>query len=318
MIVITGPTASGKTALGLSLARLLDGEIVGADSVQVYRGMDIGSSKPTSAELQGIPHHLIDVCEPDQPLDAVAFASLADAAIANIRQRGKHPIVVGGSGLWLRALLRGLVKLPVVDEELRARLTAEADEHGTPTLHTRLCRFDPLAAASIHPNDRMRVVRALEVFEQTGLPLGELRRDHALGAPRYHALRIVLTPGSEALTPRIVERTRQMIEAGLANETRALVARFGRALRALSAVGYREMVAHVCDDVPIAQTELQIIRSTRIYARRQRTWINGEPGERWDTTASEVLSDVGLTRASAFLDQAGHTLPNLDPLAGER
>jgi tRNA dimethylallyltransferase len=312
MIVVTGPTASGKTALGLSLARQLNGELVGADSVQVYRGMDIGSSKPAATELQGVAHHLIDVCEPDQPLDAMAFATLADTAIADMRRRGKLPIIVGGSGLWLRALLRGLVPLPAVDEALRARLLAEADEHGTPALHARLVSSDPLAAASIHPNDRVRVVRALEVFEQTGLPLGQLRKAHALGAPRYEALRVVLDPGSDALTPRIVARTRQMIEAGLAEETRALVARFGRDLRALSAVGYREMVAHVCDDVPIDQTESQIIRATRIYARRQRTWINGEPGERWHAEAAEVLSAAGLERIQTFLEQNRQTLPILD------
>lgn len=301
MIVITGPTASGKTALGVRLAQRFQGELVGADSVQVYRGMDIGSSKPSAAELEGVAHHLIDVCEPDQPLDAVAFAKLADAAIADIRARGKLPIVVGGSGLWLRALLRGLVELPEVDETVRARLMEEADAQGTPALHARLATVDPLAAEAVHPNDRVRVVRALEVFEQTGKPLGTLRRDHALGAPRYEALRIVIDPGSETLTERIVLRTRQMIDAGLAEETRTLVTRYGRELRALSAVGYREMVAHVCDDLPLAQTESQIIRATRIYARRQRTWINSEPGERWQTNADEVQSAQGLARIESAL-----------------
>lgn len=310
MIVITGPTASGKTALGLELARRIDGEIVGADSVQVYRGMDIGSSKPTPAELAGIPHYLIDVCEPDAPMDAVTFARLADAAIADIRARGKLPIVVGGSGLWLRALLRGLVELPAVDEALRARLTAEAEALGTPVLHTRLAEVDPLAAADIHPNDRVRVVRALEVHAQTGQALGALRKAHALGAPRYDALRIVLDPGSEALTPRIVQRTRQMIEAGLADETRRLVERFGRGLRALSAVGYREMVDHVCDSTPIEDTEIQIVRSTRVYARRQRTWIQGEPGERWHAAAEDVLSPEGQGRITSFLAGARDFVSN--------
>lgn len=309
MIVITGPTASGKTALGLSLARMLDGELVGADSIQVYRGMDIGSSKPSLNELAGIAHHLIDVCDPDQPMDAVSFAARADDAIADIRARGKLPIVVGGSGLWLRALLRGLVQLPPVDEELRARLTQEADEVGTSVLHARLAERDPIAAAAIHPNDRVRVVRALEVFEQTGQPLGAMRAEHALGAPRHHALRIVIDPGSDALTPRIVARTRQMLDAGLADETRALLTRFGRPLRALSAVGYREMVAHLEDGVPIDETERQIIRATRIYARRQRTWINGEPGQRWNTEADEVLSVAGLARIRDFLSEPRELSP---------
>ncbi len=309
MIVITGPTASGKTALGLDLARILDGELIGADSVQVYRGMDIGSSKPSAEELAGIAHHLIDVCEPDQPMDAVSFATAADLAIADVRQRGKLPIVVGGSGLWLRALLRGLVQLPPVDELLRARLTAEADERGTSELHARLAERDPLAAAAIHPNDRMRLVRALEVFEQTGQALGAMRAAHALGAPRHHALRIVIDPGSDALTPRIVARTRQMIEAGLADETRMLIARFGRSLRALSAVGYREMVAHLEDGTPLDETERQIIRATRIYARRQRTWLNGEPGERWNAQVTDVLSAKGLARIEDFLRERRERSP---------
>ncbi|HEY6882049.1 MAG TPA: isopentenyl transferase family protein, partial [Polyangiales bacterium] len=143
LLVITGPTASGKTALAVELARTWDGELIGADSVQVYRGFDIGSSKPTADELGGVAHHLLDVREPDQELDAAGFAALADAAIADVRARGKLPIVVGGSGLWLRALLRGLVALPAVDATLRASLLAEAEQLGTQALHARLAQVDP-------------------------------------------------------------------------------------------------------------------------------------------------------------------------------
>jgi tRNA dimethylallyltransferase len=301
LLVITGPTASGKTALAIELARRLEGELVGADSVQVYRGFDIGSGKPTRRELAGVTHHLLDVRDASEPLDANDFAELADAAIGDVRARGKTPIVVGGSGLWLRALLRGLVKLPPVDPAIRARLEQEATEHGTQVMHDRLKQLDPLAAADIHPHDRIRLVRALEVHEQTGTPIGELRAAHALGSPRYRALRIVIDPGNELLTERITARVAQMIAAGFVDEVRKLVKKHGRDARALGAVGYREMVEHVCDGVSLEETEQRIVRATRIYARRQRTWLNNEPGELWLTSADEVLSDAGMARLRAFL-----------------
>lgn len=301
LLVVTGPTASGKTALALELARRFGGELVGADSVQVYRGFDIGSSKPTAEELQGIPHHLLDVREADAPLDAAEFAELADAAIAEVRQRGHVPIVVGGSGLWLRALLRGLVRVPPVDPALRARLDEEARTLGAPALHARLKEVDPLAAADIHPNDRVRIVRALEVFEQTGTAMGALRAAHALGAPRYRSLRVVLDLPPDELAARIEARTTEMIARGFADEVRALVARYGRTARPLGAVGYREMVEHVCDGVALEETVRRINQATRVYARRQRTWLNNEPGERWITTRDEVLSPAGLERLAPFL-----------------
>lgn len=300
LLVITGPTASGKTSLGLELARIFQGELIGADSVQVYRGFDIGSSKPTAQELTGITHHLLDVRDAEQPLDAVDFAALADAAIADVCRRGHAPIVVGGSGLWLRALLRGLVQLPPVDPAIRDRLDREARELGVPALHARLQGVDPLAAADIHPHDRVRVVRALEVHEQTGSPLGSLRAAHALGAPRYRALRIVLEVPPEELTKRIELRTHQMLAQGFVEEVRALLSRHARSVRPLGAVGYREMVEHLCDGVSLEETIRKINQSTRIYARRQRTWLNNEPGELWQTTRDEVLAPEGLARLKAF------------------
>jgi tRNA dimethylallyltransferase len=300
LLVITGPTASGKTSLALELARIFHGELIGADSVQVYRGFDIGSSKPTARELQGIRHHLLDVCEASHPLDAVDFAALADAAIHEVCLRGHAPIVVGGSGLWLRALLRGLVQLPPVDLTIRQRLDAEAELQGLPALHARLCDVDPLAAAEIHANDRVRIVRALEVYEQTGTPIGKLRAEHALGAPRYRALRIVLEVPPEELTRRIEARTEQMLAQGLIEEVRGLLSSYGREVRALGAVGYREAVEHLCDGASLEETLRKINQSTRIYARRQRTWLNNEPGELWQTTREQVLSAEGLERLRSF------------------
>ncbi|MDB4989454.1 MAG: tRNA dimethylallyltransferase [Myxococcaceae bacterium] len=302
LLVITGPTASGKTQLAVELALAYGGELVGADSIQVYRGFDIGSSKPCARELRGVAHHLLDVCEPERELDASEFAALADRAIADIRARGKLAFVVGGSGLWLRALLRGLVPLPKVDPALRAALHAEGDRLGAPALHARVRAIDPLAAAQIHENDLIRIVRALEVHAQTGLKLGELRAQHALGAPRYRALRVILDWPQDLLNGRIHERTQQMFEQGFVAEVAALLARHGQSPRALSSVGYREVVAHLGGKVGLQETVEQVERSTRIYARRQRTWLRNEPGDAWSTTTPELLSDDGRARLSRFFE----------------
>ncbi len=278
VLVLAGPTASGKTGAAVELALRLGGELVGADSVQVYRGFDIGSAKPTAAELRGVPHHLIDAADADAPLDAMAYAHLADAAIADIHARGRLAIVVGGTGLWLRALVRGLVAVPPVDHALRARLDAEAVERGAPALHTRLVRIDPRAAAKIHPNDQLRTVRALEVFEQTGTPLGELHAAHALGGPRYPLRMLAVDRPTPELHARIDARVREMLRAGFADEVRALLERHGETARPLQAVGYREMLEHVLRGVSLDETTLRILQSTRTYARRQRTWLKNEPG----------------------------------------
>jgi len=302
LLVITGPTASGKTQVAVELARALGGELVGADSVQVYRGLDIGSSKPTASELGGVPHHLLDVCAPDRELDAAEFARLADRAIADVRARGRLPIVVGGSGLWLRALLRGLVQLPAVDPALRAALHEQAIVLGTPALHARLREVDPLAAGLIHENDQVRIVRALEVYTQTGQPLGELRARHALGAARYQALRVILDWPHELLSERIQQRTAAMFAAGFVDEVRGLLAQYGKTPRALGSVGYREVVAHLCDGVPLEATQLAVERATRIYARRQRTWLKNEPGDLWTVTPDVLLAPEGRARLAEFLE----------------
>jgi tRNA dimethylallyltransferase len=251
--------------------------LVGADSVQVYRGFDIGSSKPTAAELGGVSHHLIDVREPEQPLDAAGYAALADASIAAIHARGHLPIVVGGTGLWLRALLRGLVDAPPVDAALRARLEAEWDAAGSGAMHARLTALDPLSAARIHAHDKLRVVRALEVYEQTGRPLGAARAEHALGAPRYHALTFVIELPKPEHRLLVEARVRAMLDAGLVAEVEDLLARYGSELRPLRSVGYKQVVEHLQDGVPLAETELAIQRGTLLYARRQRTWWSTDP-----------------------------------------
>lgn len=277
ILVVAGPTASGKTAAALTLARALDGELVGADSVQVYRGFDIGSAKPTAAELGRTRHHLLDVLDPDGFIDAVVYAELADAAIDEVHARGKLPIVVGGTGLWIRALVRGLLDVPPPDPALRARLEAEVAAEGAPVAHARLRAVDPLGAAAIHPNDAFRIVRALEIHAQTGRPAGELRAEHALGAPRAPTYFATLEVPPEGLLPRIEARLDAMLEAGLVDEVRALLARWPRSARAFGSVGYKEVVAHVLDGVSLDDTRRAMTKATRVYARRQRTWFSGEP-----------------------------------------
>jgi tRNA dimethylallyltransferase len=289
LLVIAGPTATGKTAAAVQIAQRFDAELVGADSVQVYKGFDIGSAKPTKSELRGVPHHLIDVIDPDEEIDAAAYAAKADAAISAIRQRNRLPIVVGGTGLWIRALLRGLVDLPPVDPSVRQRLEAAADVEGAPALHARLSEVDAITAEAVHPNDALRIVRALEVYEQTGTPLGTLRAEHALGEPRYRATLVVLDMERQAHAEVIARRAQQMIDAGWIDEVRALRARWGDDIRPFGSVGYREVLAHLRDGVPVDETLRQIQRSTRIYARRQRTWFKSEPGVSWRCEQAELV-----------------------------
>ena len=289
ILVVTGPTASGKTAAAIALSRRFDGELIGADSVQVYRGFDVGSGKATPAELGGVPHHLIDVIEPDENLDAAQYAALADAAIDGVVARHKLPIVVGGTGLWLRALLRGLMPLPPSDPALRAALLEEARVLGAPALHARLVLVDPLAAARIHPNDVVRITRALEILAQTGRPAGELRRDHALGAPRYDAWVAVVDRDREASDRAVAARIDAMLAQGFLEETKRLLEAHPQA-RALGSVGYRELAMAVRGERTLEDARIEAIRATRVYARRQRTWCKSEPGMTLSTTAAALMA----------------------------
>lgn len=301
ILVIAGPTATGKTGAAIELARHFGGELVGADSVQVYRGFDIGSAKPTVAELGGVSHHLIDVFDPNEEVDAVAYADLADVAIREISERGHLPIVVGGTGLWIRALVRGLVDVPSVDPEIRQRLEDAVMNDGAAALHARLAEIDPISAEAIHPNDALRIVRALEVYEQTGRPLGKLRAEHALGEARYRALLVVLEMSHDRHGVVIEDRARQMLEAGWIDEVRSLRARWGDEVRPFGSVGYREILDHLRDGVSVDETLQRIRKSTRIYARRQRTWFKGEPGVSWRSERAELCLQSSLDRIAEEL-----------------
>lgn len=278
---MVGPTASGKTELAVRLAEERNGEIVSADSVQVYRRFDLGSGKPSVEERSRAPHHLVDVCEPDEPLDAAGWAALATRAIDEIRARGREPIVCGGTFLWVKALIFGLAEAPAADPAIRARHRVEAEAAGRPALHARLATIDPEAARKLAPNDLVRVSRALEVHELTGVPLSRWQAEHGFRSPRYDARLLGVRREREELDRRIEARVRAMLAAGWIDEVRSLVAAGYGESRAMGAVGYKQVHAALAAGTPIDTGVLavSIVRATRIFARRQRTWLREQPVE---------------------------------------
>jgi tRNA dimethylallyltransferase len=279
IVALVGPTGAGKTSVALQLAERWGAEIVNCDSRQVFRGLDIGTAKPTAAERGRVPHHLFDVVDPDQRFDAARYAALARAAIADIRRRGRRVLVVGGTGLYLKALRVGLFAGPAADAALRARLLAE--EAAAPgTLHARLARVDPPTAARLAVRDRVRLVRALEVFERTGRPLSAW---HAAQARDELPMRVVgLHVPRAALYARLDARAAAMLAAGLLDEIRALWARgYGPELPALRSIGYREMGAHLRGAMDRAAALAAMQRATRRFAKRQLTWFRADPSVEW-------------------------------------
>lgn len=276
LVVIAGQTGSGKSSLAMKLAKHIPAEVVSADSVQVYRGFDIGTAKPSKSEQAALTHHLIDIVEPDETIDAAEYARRADLAIADIAQRRRLPVVVGGTGLWIRALLMGLVGLPPVDPHLRERLTQEARVSGTAAMHARLARVDPLTSAQVHPNDTLRIIRALEVFEQTGTPIGVIRQAHALGEPRYRFIVFAIEEDASSLRPRLQERAISMLQAGWIDEVRELRRRWTPHARPFGSVGYREVCAYLDGTIEQANLAARIEQETWRYAKRQRNWFRAE------------------------------------------
>ena len=280
ILVIAGPTASGKTALAVALARRLGGEIVNADSQQVVRGLDVGTAKPTVEERAAVPHHLLDLVEPGEGMDAARFVALADAAIAEIAARGRLPVVAGGTGLYLRALLHGVVAAPGRDPALRARLEDEAARLGRPAVHERLRAIDPAAAARIRENDLVRVVRALEIAAGGRLS-SQLHADHAFREDRYDALLLALDPPRPELHARIDARVGEMFGAGLLDEARALLRRMSGALPARLPIGYAEAAACVRGEISEEEAVRRVQVAHRRYARRQIMWLRKERGVEW-------------------------------------
>lgn len=278
LIVIAGPTASGKSALAVDVAERIGAEIVSADSQQVYRYFDIGTAKPSAAELARVPHHLVSCVEPDEAFSAARYASLADAAIADVRARGRRVVVVGGTGLYLRVLLHGVMAGPARDEALRASLEAFAAREGDDTLHARLASVDPVSAARLSPADRVRVIRALEIHALTGRPASAQREAHGFTARRYDYGLWVLWPPREALYAAINARTEAMFAAGLVDETRRLVAQGYRDAAPMRAVGYAQALKVVDGLMTEAEAVAEVAQKTRHYAKRQYTWFKKEEG----------------------------------------
>jgi len=286
VVVVTGPTGSGKSALASGLAIRFDGEIVNADSMQVFRYMDIGTAKPSLEERARVPHHLYDVANPDEPYSAGRFAKEAREAAAAIHDRGRIVLLTGGTGLYIRAFLEGLVETGSADPGLRERLEDEqrrAAEEGDPgRLHRRLAELDPEAAARIHPNDVRRTVRAIEILEQSGRPASAVRGDHAFADRPFEVLHLAIDPGREVLATWIDRRAEAMIAAGLLREVRDLRERgYGPELKPMQSIGYRHMQPVVDGLETLAGAVEAIKTDTRRFARRQRTWLRPLPGVHW-------------------------------------
>jgi tRNA dimethylallyltransferase len=277
LICIVGPTASGKTALALELAARCGAEIVSADSRQIYRGLDVGTAKPSLAERARVPHHCLDLIEPGEEFDAARFRRAADGAIADIRARGRVPFLVGGTGLYVRALLRGLCPAPPRVPAVRAALEATIVRDGLEALRTELVRIDPETARRLGPRDRVRILRALEVARATGVPLSRWQAEHGFRERPYEALVIGLARPTAELDDRIRARVDAMVASGFVEEVRAVAARGVVS----DALGYREMLACVEGRTDLATAIRATALATRRFAKRQRTWFRGEPGIVW-------------------------------------
>jgi tRNA dimethylallyltransferase len=281
LLCVVGPTASGKSALALRLAEQLGGEIISADSMQIYRGFDIGTGKPSRAEREQVPHHLVDVAEPLESWDAAQWAGEASRLIGEIRGRGRVPLVCGGTFLWVRALIYGLAEAPRGDDALRARHREWAEREGRAALHAKLTEVDPVCAARLAPNDLVRVSRALEVFELTGKPMSQIQAEHGFRQPRFDARLLGVARERAEQDELIAARVGAMLRSGWLREVEQLVAAGYAEARVMQSVGYRQiqeaLTAGTSGDEPaLAQS---IVRATRVFARRQRTWLRDQAVE---------------------------------------
>ena len=310
VIALMGPTASGKSAYALELAARLDGEIVSVDSALVYRGLDIGAAKPTRDEQARVPHHLMDVRDPWHTYSAAEFAVDAAVAIEAIIERGRLPILAGGTGLYFRALLEGLASMPQADSAMREAITAEAATRGWAALHGDLADVDPEAARRIHATDAQRIQRALEVFRLSGRPISDLQREAIIARPHWKTLKLVLAPPRrEVLHARIEQRFDVMLADGFLDEVRALRSQPELAthpaplqLPAIRAVGYRQAYEFLDGDCDAATFRERAIAATRQLAKRQFTWLRGELDARWfDPVTQRTPLDAAV---AGFLGQS--------------
>jgi tRNA dimethylallyltransferase len=282
IILLAGPTAVGKTELALELALHLGTEIINADSMQVYRYMDIGTAKPTREQRVLVPHHILDVADPNESFDAARYAELARPVIEALHSREKIPLIVGGTGLYVKVLTRGICSGAPGDPGVREQLFRELVEQGLPKLHEELLRVDPDAGRRIHPHDRQRIIRALEVYRLTGSPISALQSQHGFNQSMYRSAKIFLYRERNVLYERINRRVQQMMDQGLLEEVRRLLEMgYGPELKPMQSLGYKQMAAHLRGSCSLDSAVFEMQRATRKYAKRQLTWFRGDPEFRW-------------------------------------
>ena len=307
IITIAGPTASGKTALSIQLAKEMDGEIVSCDSMQVYKDMDIGTAKPTREEQAGIPHHMLSVAEPWEDFSVSRYCAMADPIVEDILRRGKSPIIVGGTGLYMDALIRGNAFAPCPSTGRREELEALAASQGIEAVIEKLQKVDPESAARLHPSDQKRIIRAMEVYLETGMTITEHNRKTQEIPPKYHPIRFTLTDRQrQTLYDRIDRRVDAMVEAGLIDEIQGLLARgIPEKCTAMQAIGYKEFVAALHGACSLEEAAGQVKQSSRRYAKRQLTWFRRNPENIW------LIREDGQT-SMEILDSARQYLRDFD------
>lgn len=298
LVAIIGPTAVGKTKLSLTLAKELNAEIISGDSMQVYKGMNIGTAKPTVEKRQNIPHHMIDILTPEEDFSVADFQQRVDELIPEIVQRGKLPMLVGGTGLYIKALIQGFLFPEMeTDWELRERLEAEADKHGTEYVHDKLKEIDPTLADKLHPNDLRRVIRGIEVYQQTGKTSTHFRQKAKERPPRYRAVKIGLRRDRDELYDRINRRVNSMIDNGLIEEVKELYeAGYDRELTSMQGLGYKELIGYFEGEYDLEEAVRLIKRNTRHFAKKQLTWFRKDDEIHWfdveEYEFEKLISDV--------------------------
>lgn len=304
VIALVGCTGSGKTSLGIQIAQALNTEIISVDSMAVYSGMDIGTAKPSREERQAVPHHLLDVVRPDEPFTAADFVRHARQVLERLHAQGKPGLLVGGTGLYLRALLHGLFEGPGPDQALRARLEAQALDARAlgqdDFLLRQLQAVDPVLGARLHAHDHVRILRALEVFAQTGTPLSVLQARHAFAESRYRWIKLALRLDKAELHRRIDLRVEKMLQTGLLNEVRGLIRTYGTEIKPMKGLGYVHMARVISGESSLATEQEVMARDTRKFARRQVTWFNGEQGTQWVAPDSDAL----LAQVRGFIQES--------------
>ncbi len=307
-VLLMGPTGAGKTELAAALVERLPLEIVSVDAAMVYRGMDIGTAKPSRELLARAPHHLIDLVDPAESYSAARFLADAGAAMAAIAARGRVPLLAGGTMLYFRALQSGLAPLPAADPELRRRLDERAAAEGWPALHAELARLDPAAAARIRPNDRQRIQRALEVIERSGRPLTGQLAENLRGAASQDDLPLVLAPADRTLqADRLAARFDEMMRRGLLDEVRGLHARgdLHAGLPAMRLIGYRQLWQHLEGTLALGEATDRAVAATRQLARRQLTWLRAEPRAEWFDAGDPAVQERMAARVAEWLAMRG-------------